>query len=483
VNKIVVPGVKRTFDRRLILFVNLVALAMTLMQISSVNVALPSMETALNAHPTDIQWVLSGYALAIGICLVPFGRLGDVIGRGSVFTIGFAVFACASLACGLATSPLLLNLCRVCQGIGAGMQGPQTVGMIQQYFTGQGRARAYALNGVVVAAAVVVGPLLTGVLISSFGTDIGWRLPFIINFPVGLLGVLLALRWFPFEREREHFRSGESHLISIDFDPIGALLLTGTVVSVMLPFMLVDLPLWRFAIVAAALPLAGLWLCWEWRYKRAGHEPMVDLQLLKLKSFSHQTLISTMNFLGITSIFVIVAMFLQQGLGWDALHSSMIGLPDAFVSGFVAIWAGRKVLKWRNKLVVAALFMNIMGALTSLAVVYLNLAYGVSAWWLLLTLSFYGAGQGSFATANQTLAMLDVPLEMSGTAGGVKSMMERVSTAVGNAVLTGIFFAVLPTSNHHQATMVAYATITIILTLTTILAAAYLIHERRLSRQ
>ncbi|MDR1833374.1 MAG: MFS transporter [Propionibacteriaceae bacterium] len=477
-----VPGVNRAFDRRKILFVTLLSLSLSLIQVSSVNVAMPSINTALQAHPTDIQWVLSGYALAFGICLVPFGRLGDVIGRGSVFTIGLAVFALASLACGLATSAFALNVFRVFQGIGAGMQGPQSVGMIQQYFSGQGRARAYSLNGMVVAASVAVGPLATGLLINWLGSEIGWRMPFILNCPIGLCGCLLALRWFPFERERAHFRSGEAHFFRVDLDPLGALLLTGAVVAVMLPFMLVDAPTTRFWILAGAPVFAALWLLWEWRYGKAGREPMVDLSLLRLKSFAHQSVISAMDFLGVTSIFVIVAMFLQDGLGWTALHSSLIGLPDAVLSCLAAMWAGKRILRYRNKLIATALAFVVLGAVTTCLAVWLEMAYGISPWWMLLTLAFYGAGQGMFVSANQTLAMADVPLAMAGTAGGVKSMTERVSTAVGNAVMTGIFFSVLTFAGYHEAAMASYAAIAAIVTATLALASAYMLYETRAQR-
>jgi MFS family permease len=418
--------------------------------------------------------------LAFGICLVPSGRIGDVVGRSSVFTIGLGIFAVASMACGLAPNALALNAARVLQGIGAGMQGPQTVGMIQRYFRGKGRARAYSLQGMVVAASVAIGPLLTGILINTLGPDLGWRLPFILNFPLGVVGCFAAFRWLPFETERTRKAAGtRAEHARLDLDPLGALLLTAAVVCVMLPFMLSEQPAAKFWLLGGAVVLGLGWLAWEWRYGRRGHEPMVDLSLLKLRSFTHQTMVSALDFLGISSIFVVIAMFLQQGLGWDALHAATIGLPDAALSCLGAMWAGKYVLKLKDKLIISTMALITAGMLASVIVIALSLTHQVSPWWLLLTLGVYGFGQGMFGASNQTLAMLDVPEEVAGTAGGVKSMVERVSTAVGNAVMTGILFATLSALGWHGAVIVTYIAITGAVLLALILATAYLLHERR----
>jgi MFS family permease len=489
----------------LILLVNMVPMALALIQISSVNVAMTSIEATLDAHSSDVQWVLAGYALAFGICLVPSGRIGDVVGRSSIFTVGLGLFAAASLACGLAPNPLALNIARVFQGVGAGMQGPQTVGMIQRYFRGKGRARAYSVQGMVVAASVAVGPLATGIMITSLGPELGWRLPFIFNFPLGAVGCVLACRWLPFETERARRAAGaragqapdsaipepEEHSefrarpgrTRLDLDPVGALLLTGAVVCVMLPFMLTEQPPARFWLLSGTVVLGLAWLAWEWRYGKRGREPMVDLSLLRLRSFTHQTMVSAMDFLGITSIFVVIAMFLQQGLGWNALQASTIGLPDAALSCLGAMWAGKHVLKLKDNLIIGAMALITVGMLTSVMVIWFSLSHGFSPWWLLLTLGFYGLGQGIFGASNQTLAMLDVPVEMAGTAGGIKSMTERVSTAVGNAVMTGILFATLSELGWHGSVIATYIAITGVVLVALILATAYLLHERRKARR
>ncbi|MDY5131152.1 MFS transporter, partial [Actinotignum timonense] len=196
-----IPGSDRTYDRNKLLVVLIVALVMSFIQVSSVNNLLPIIETGLNAGRGDIQWVLSGYSLAFGLLLVPAGRMGDIFGRSSLWMIGMAVFTLGSLLCGLASDALILNIARALQGIGSGIFSPQVTGMIMQYFDGHARAKAFAYMGLAISASVAVGPLLSGSLVQLFG-PVGWRWSFILNVPLGLLGLGLGIFLLPFLKER-----------------------------------------------------------------------------------------------------------------------------------------------------------------------------------------------------------------------------------------------------------------------------------------
>ncbi|WP_376714883.1 MFS transporter [Janibacter limosus] len=220
-----------------ILAVLLVAIFMSLVGVSIVNVAIPSIQHGLGASDSDVQWVLSGYALTFGVVLVAGGRAGDLLGRGGLFVIGATVFTLASVAAGLAPGAGSLNAARFVQGVGSGLLNPQGVGMIQQYFRGAERARAFGAFGSVVGVAVGIGPVIGGLLIELGGSEIGWRLTFLVNVPVGLLCIALAFLWFPkpllrrpvaAEGQRAHgWRS---------LDPVGSLLLGLAVLATMLPF-------------------------------------------------------------------------------------------------------------------------------------------------------------------------------------------------------------------------------------------------------
>ncbi|MEO8906948.1 MAG: MFS transporter, partial [Microbacteriaceae bacterium] len=180
-----------------VLMVLVVALFMSLVDVSIVNVALPSIQTGLGASDSELQWVLSGYALTFGVGLVSAGRAGDLFGRGPLFIVGIALFTLSSAAAGFAPDALWLNIARAVQGIAAGLFNPQTVGMIQQYFRGAERARAFGIFGGVVGVSVAAGPLLGGLLIHAGGVQEGWRWVFYVNLPVGILAIVLALLWIP----------------------------------------------------------------------------------------------------------------------------------------------------------------------------------------------------------------------------------------------------------------------------------------------
>ena len=260
-NLIHVEGQSRVFNRIKVLAVLMVPLAMAVMAISSISVALPTIEHSIGASDASVQWMLSGYALAFGMVLVAAGRIGDALGRGSVWITGMAIFSLGSLACGLATSPMMLNLARLVQGLGAGVYNPQTTGMIQQYFKGQARAKAFSIFGLVISASVTAGPLLTGLIIRAAGPDIGWRASFIWTFPLGILGAALATRWFPFETERRRARArreGTARARHLDLDPLAIALLMTTVLCVMLPFILKTGT--SFGLLAAAALLLLLWV-------------------------------------------------------------------------------------------------------------------------------------------------------------------------------------------------------------------------------
>ncbi|WP_420176911.1 MFS transporter [Luteococcus sp. OSA5] len=474
-NVIQVPGTSRTFHRYKILVVLLVPVSMSLIAISSINVALSSIGVGLGASSSDLQWVLSGYALAFGVCLVPAGRLGDVAGRSTLHVIGLTLFTLASLACGLATNPVMLNLARLAQGIGAGLFNPQTLGMIQQYFSGQGRARAFSLFGMVVSASVAIGPVFSGAIIKLLGPTTGWRWSFLAIVPMGVVGIVLALLWLPFETERARRLAQRNPDVDapprkrLDLDPVGAVLLTLVILGIMLPFTVKSVPV-VWLLLPAALVLLWLWIRWENRYKHRGGEPMVDLALFRYSSFTMGTLTSTFQFLGSTSIFVTVAMFLQNGLHTSAFAAGLIGLPNAIASAGTSLWSGRHALRIGRPIVIGALSLIVASLLASMGVVWAVEHLGISFWWLAIPLAGVGLGLGAIGSANQTLTMQDVPVHAGGTAGGVKSASERTATAIGNAMITAVYFGVSAAMSPIAGFMAANAMISVILTVAALVA-------------
>ncbi|OMH36681.1 MFS transporter [Tersicoccus sp. Bi-70] len=447
-----------------ILAVLLVAIFMSLVSVSSVNVALPSIQSGLGATQSQLQWVLSGYALTFGVVLVAAGRAGDIIGRAPLFIGGVALFTLSSVAAGLATDPTMLVVARFIQGIGSGLLNPQGVGMIQQYFRGAERGRAFGAFGSAVGVSVGVGPLLGGLLIQLGGVHEGWRWIFFINLPVGILAIVLALLWFP--RPMVVRRSGRTvGGVVRALDPVGALLLGVAIFAVLLPFMEARAQVsgWLWALVPVGVVLGGAWMAWERRYQRRGHSPMVDLDIFRTRSFSRGTALVGLYFLGVTSVWVLIALYFQEGLGHTPLESGSIGLPNAVASALSATWAGRHVLRLGRRLVIGGMISVLLGLGLSVLVIELHGHGLVSEWWLLLTLTFVGLGQGAVVSPNQTLTLAEVPLEYAGSAGGIMQTGQRVGTSVGIAVITAAAFTVLGTGGWANAISVGFGLVAVVL--------------------
>ncbi|NLT28836.1 MAG: MFS transporter [Propionibacterium sp.] len=458
-----IPEVNRVFDRRRILFVILMFLVMVMVGMSSVNVALPSIEHGLGATDSDIQWILSAYALAIGLGLVPAGRAGDVLGRDAFFVTGVVVFMTGALFSGLAPTPAVLNVARIVQGLGSSLVAPQLTGMIVRYFEGRSRAMAFASMGVVASVAMAVGPTLSGAIITAVGEQ-GWRVAFLINLPAGLLALILAAMWFPFEKERGLWRHRRNGLPKVDLDPVGAVLLGAAVLSVMLPLIVKGVPaIWGLWVLSPVL--GWLWVRWELAYRRRGRQPMVMMELFRVRSYSNQVMVSAAMFMANTPMFVVAALYTQQAHGATALVAGLIGLPNAVSQALAAWWAGRRAMMIGQHLVVIGVLLNLVGAPLVIGCAVLVDSTGLHYGWLALPLVLPGLGMGLFSGTNLALAMRDVPLEMAGTAGGVKQLAERMTTSIGTALVTAVLFAVLVAGGWTWAFAAGFATIAAIFVL------------------
>ena len=452
-----------------ILAVLLIAIFMSLISVSIVNVALPSIQSGLNASQSDAQWVLSGYALTFGIVLVAAGRAGDLLGRGGIFIAGVVVFTAASVAAGLAPNAEALNAARFVQGVGSGLLNPQGVGMIQQYFRGAARGRAFGYFGSVVGIAVGIGPVIGGLLINFGGPEIGWRLTFLVNVPIGIICIVLALLWFPrpliTRRRKAAAGDGGAAKASQSFDPVGAVLLGLAVLAILLPFVESGVSPWGWLLLPTGLGLLWAWVRWERRYARTGRSPMVDLDIFSTRSFTNGSIIVTLYFTGMTSIWVLVALYMQDGVGRSALAAGAVGVPAALISAVAANWAGKRVMTYGRKVVIGGLIFALVGLALSIAVVVLSEAGHISEWWLVLSLSFIGVAQGSVISPNQTLTLAEVPIAYAGSSGAIMQTGQRIGTSIGIAVITAAAFAALSVSSWAVAVSVGLGLVAVVVLL------------------
>ena len=452
-----------TVTQRRILLIGLVPLFMSLLSVSIINVVLPAIGDNLGASSSALQWVLTGYALSFGVVLVAAGRAGDVFGRGQLFMMGVGLFGLSSLVAGIAPGPLTLNIARVLMGLGSGLLNPQVVGLLQQYFQGPQRGRAFGMMGTTVGLSVAIGPVLGGILITIFGEDFGWRASFLVNVPFAVLALILARQWLPTGAWRPIEAQEEER--NRDLDPVGVILLGVAVLLVLLPF--VESSLGWFVWLALPMGLLTLvfWTKWERRYAARGRPPMVDLDLFKIRSFSNGSIIIALYFMGVTSVWVLVAMYMQQGLGHTALAAGMIGLPAALVSAVSADVSGRFVFQVGRRLVVWGIVTCLLGLVSTILVVYL-VSQGIgSEWWMLLSLVFIGAAQGMVISPNQTLTLQEVPLRYAGSAGGVLQTGQRIGTSMGLAIMTALAFAVTAVSDWNIGMIASFIAIAVIVIL------------------
>ncbi|WP_372515885.1 MFS transporter [Streptantibioticus silvisoli] len=416
---------------------------MTLLDVSIVNVALPSIRSGLHTSDSALQWVLSGYALTFGLVLVPAGRLGDARSRRAVFMTGLALFTVTSALVGAAQNEGWLVGARLLQGIAGGILVPQNSGFIQQLFRGAERGRAFGLLGATIGLSTAVGPLLGGLLIQAFGTSEGWRWVFYVNLPIGLVALPLAYRLLPAPdtsgAERERMRG--------DFDPVGVLLLGCSTVLLLLPF--VQEEQWKgsakwLLLVGAALLLTGFVL-WERRYGRRG-EPVVNMVLFRARSYTLGTALSLVYFAGFTAIFFIFTLYLQSGLRYTALDAGLAITPFALGSGVAAAVGGRVVHRIGRPLVVGGLSMVLVGLVGAAVAVHVGSGRGVG-WLTAAPLLFAGIGSGLVISPNQTLTLRDVDVVRAGSAGGVLQTAQRIGSAVGIAAVGSLFFSHV--ASHH----------------------------------
>ena len=424
------------------LAVCLVAGFMTLLDVSIVNVALPSIQQGIGATSSDLQWIVSGYALTFGLTLVGAGRVGDAIGRRPVFIAGVVLFGAASLACGLAASSAVLVVARLVQGAAGGILNPQVSGLIQQLFSGRERGRAFGMLGATIGISTAVGPIIGGLIISALGPDAGWRWIFFVNLPIALAAVVLARRWLPAPRRASSAR--------LDLDPVGVVLLGGTVLALLLPLVETGrgsrpsgsssptVPWW---VAVVGVVLAAVFVAWERRYTRRGRSPLVDLDLFRVPGYSSGATVGLIYFGGFTGIFFVLTIYFQVALGYPPLLAGLAVTPFAAGSAVAAAAGGYLVGRFGRLLVTVGL-TTVLAGLVAVDLVLAHVSGSGLGWALLVPLLVAGLGSGLVISPNVTLTLASVPVPRAGTAGGLLQTGQRIGTAAGIALIGAVYFAV-----------------------------------------
>jgi EmrB/QacA subfamily drug resistance transporter len=373
--------------------------------------------------------------------LVTGGRLGDALGRRRMFLIALAAFVLTSALAGAAPNETLLVVARLLQGMAAGMLTPQNTGLIQDLFRGSERGRAFGMFGAVIGISTAVGPVLGGAILAVFGNPGGWRWVFYVNVPIGVLAFVLALRLLPKAPRRKRGLRSE-----IDF--VGVLLLGLAVLCVLLPLIQSGQSglrnLWWLFPIAVVLGIA--FVRWEQRMVERGRPPLLDTRLFtNTPGYASGAAVGAIYFCGFAGIWLVFAIFFQQGLGYTPLQSGLSVTPFAIGFAVASAVAGRLVSRWGRKLTVTGLSLVVVG-LGLVAVVVGQVPSRYAGIAIALPLLIAGIGGGMVISPNTTLTLECVPPKMAGVAGGALQTGQRIGTAIGTAVLASVFHAVVVAS-------------------------------------
>ncbi|WP_205472006.1 MFS transporter [Nocardioides sp. SYSU D00038] len=452
-----------------ILSVSLVVGFMSLLDVSVVNVAVPSMRSGLDTSAGAVQWVVSGYALAFGLTLVAGGRLGDAYGRRRLMLVGLACFITSSAAVGLAPNVELVVLARLAQGASAGLLTPQNSGLIQQLFRGRERGRAFGLFGFTVSTASAAGPVVGGLILGLAGSEDGWRWLFLVNVPIGLVAMLAVARLVP-RRRRAAGTDGR-------IDLPGAVLLGLTVLCLLYPVVALEGGQRWPLVLLPLVPLLGAgFVAWERRTARRGHPPLLDLALLRgLPGYVNGLAVGALYFTGFTGLLLVLSIHVQEGLGMTPLAAGLLLVPFALGSAVSAPLAGRWVADVGRRVTVLALGVMVAGVV----LVALVAPGRDPLWaWLAPPLLVAGLGAGAVVSPNITLTLTEVPPRMGGAAGAALQTGQRIGASIGAAVLVTVYQVTADGHGDDAAVRAALLTGAAIVLLALAMSVRALRHER-----
>jgi EmrB/QacA subfamily drug resistance transporter len=425
------------------LIVLLAGMFMALLDTTIVNVALPSIQNSLSASEATLSWIISGYALAFGLALIPAGRIGDRIGHKWVFFTGLALFTAASLACGLAEDQLHLIIARVVQGLAGGIFVPAVTAVIQLMFPPRFRGKAFAIMGSVIGVSTALGPIVGGLIIEAFGEEQGWRLVFWVNLPIGVVALIAAAILLP---GGTGSKADAGAPAASRIDAVGLLLLSAGLVALLVPLIEGQdrgWPLWTFLVLAAGVLLIVAFAAWELRVSNRGQSPLVPPHLFSHAAFTGGVILALVYFAAFTSIFFTISILWQTGLGHTALESGLVSIPFAIGSIIASSQSNRLTVRLGRGVLVLGVGLVTIGLVWVWLVLLLTAPADLTNWILLPPLFIAGLGSGAFIAPNVSFIVATVDRTEAGAASGVVGVMQRVGSAAGIAVVGSVFFGTL----------------------------------------
>jgi EmrB/QacA subfamily drug resistance transporter len=438
------PAAAGGYPRRwLAAIVMIVGALMDMIDVTIVNVALPTIRRDLHASATQLEWVVSGYMLAFAAALIIAGNLGDLFGRKRVFLTGVAVFGLASLAAGLSGSGAELIAARVVQGTAAAAMAPQVLATFRAVFSGAERGKAFSIYGAMLGFASAVGLLLGGVLTEANLFGWSWRAVFFVNIPVAAAALIAGLRFVPETRDPGARRP----------DVTGAVLLAASLVAIVYPLLegrQLGWPAWVWVLLAGGVAgLGGLGLLEARRAGRRadGPAPLLKATLLKAGLFRGPAFAAGLGVqmafsAGLQGFFLAFALWLQAGEHFSPLKAGLTAVAfsaGSFIGAPVAVPLaqryGRRVLAIGGVLMAAGI--------AGVSLVVSHIGVNGSPWPVVPGLVVCGTGLALLIIPLVNVVLAAVPVEAAGGASGLFGTAQQLGGAVGVALFGTVFFGYL----------------------------------------
>jgi len=424
-----------TADRRrwFALAIVMTAAFMDLVDVTIVNIAIPSIQRDAGASVGQIQWITAGYALAFAAGLITGGRLGDIHGRKRLFLIGIGGFTLASALCGFAANPEMLVASRILQGAMAAMMVPQVLSIVHATFPAHERGKVFGLFGAIVGLGAVSGPLLGALLTEWNLWGLQWRPIFLINLPVGIAGLVLGSRFITESKAPR----------ALKLDLVGVALVTLGLTMLLYPLTRgreLGWPLWGYLSMAGALVVFAALVAYEKRKAARDGSPLIELELFRVKSFAAGIAVQTVFGVALGVFFLVWTLYMQTGLGWSPLRAGLTGVPFSIAVSTAAGLSVQKLVPRFGRGVLQA------GALLMAAGVLLYIwesdRYGmaIASWQMALPLIVMGVGMGLIVAPLTDAVLSDVPREHAGSASGLINTVQQMGNALGLGLVSVVFF-------------------------------------------
>jgi len=415
--------------RWLMLIVLLAGQFMALLDVTIVNVAMPTIGRSLHASGAELQLVVAGYTVSYAMMLITGARMGDLYGRRRMFLIGVLVFTVASLICGIAPGIEILVAARFVQGVGAAAMMPQIMSVIQVRFSGAARARALSAYTAVLSSGFVAGQVIGGVLVTANLFGQSWRPVFLVNVPIGLAVLVLV----PLVMPRDSPGRGRK------LDLAGLAVAVPAVFLVVLPLMLghqEDWPAWVFACIACGVALAAVFVLVERRVADRGGDPLLNLAVLRAPGLVPGLAAVAVLMITYGGFLFSFALHLQSGLGDSALRAGLTFAPCAVVFGLCGYFWRRLPSGLHHLLAPLGCLVAVAGYASVALVLHSGGRGGVP---LQLALIVTGAALALGFSPLVTHALVRVPLAQAADASGLLTTTIQLGQAVGVAAFGSLF--------------------------------------------